>query len=325
MSDPKVKSFVEFTSLEKKKDSEGRKSYNGFLVVRKDVGKGAFSSVHHARKDGREFALKKISKSSLKKRKVFGRNAEGMPVMSTALAQCYSEIALMKTLRHENVIQLHATIDDEDDDALFLVLEYCPGGTVLAWDPHECRFSWRGQGEGEEGSEEGKETGSMPESEAKRVFKGLLAAVTYLHGARVAHRDIKPDNVLLGAGGAVKLVDFGVSKQFAEGESGEVSDSRGTPEFYSPEACSGEPYDAYKTDIWSMGVTLFCMGTGRMPWLPDNAMDQVAVFDLIEDANLTVPAHLYSQEWEQLVRSILNKNVEERLSLSQIAQHPWLA
>ena len=93
---------------------------------------------------------------------------------------------------------------------------------------------------------------ALPESILRKVLLGLLSGLEYLHSLRIAHRDLKPDNVLLSSSGMVKLADLGVARQFAKEESEFISETHGTYHFFSPEMCSGDRYSAFVSDIWSL-------------------------------------------------------------------------
>ena len=171
------------------------------------LGAGAFAEVklcrHSATND--DVALKCFNKGALRRHRTVAKEGAGGRRMSfsTALDKVTSEIAIMKKLRHGNLVHLIDVIDDADT-ALYMVIEYCPGGPVMTYDPKKCRFASRATG------------GAVAEDLAVAWLADMLAGLAYLHEHKIAHRDLKPDNVLLAADGRAKIADFGVAHFFEE-------------------------------------------------------------------------------------------------------------
>jgi serine/threonine protein kinase len=107
--------------------------------------------------------------------------------------------------------------------------------------------------------------GGIGEAVSRRYLSDVVAGLMYLHQHNVIHGDIKPENLLIGGDGLIKICDFGVSCLFEDGDD-EVQRSPGTPIFTAPECCVGVTYHGKAADIWALGCTLYCMVLGRYPF-----------------------------------------------------------
>ncbi|KAJ3373242.1 hypothetical protein HDU91_000955 [Kappamyces sp. JEL0680] len=158
------------------------------------------------------------------------------------------EIAILKMLDHRNVVKLYEVLDDPSQDSLFMVFELCERGPVLD-------ITMDG------------ETKPLPVDLARDYFQQLILGIEYLHEHEIAHRDIKPDNMLIAADGVVKIVDFGVSEIFSKGND-KMKGTAGSPAFYPPENVGLTKGDlsGIPADIWAMGVTLYALVFGKLPF-----------------------------------------------------------
>ena len=176
------------------------------------------SSFHsHSSGDGEEelVAVKIYSKSFLKRQRNIQRSKTIPPRIRyhTALQQVEKEIALMKMMRHPNLVSLLQVIDSVESDALYVVLEYVPQGEIMTFDSVALRFQHLGNAT----------QGVTPLKYFKESFAALylvdvLHGLAYLHRHRICHRDLKPENILLDEMGVAKITDFGVSHYFDEEE-----------------------------------------------------------------------------------------------------------
>ncbi|KAL8952461.1 MAG: hypothetical protein Q9222_001652 [Ikaeria aurantiellina] len=245
--------------------------------IKQEIGRGSFGAVHLAvDQHGTEYAVKEFSKSRLRKRaqsnilrrphqvRKPGHLAAGIGFNSplhrhtdseveeghgNSLYLIKEEIAIMKKLNHDNLVSLIEVLDDPDEDSLYMVLEMCKKGVIMkvgvdeTADPYDeelCRY-W---------------------------FRDLILGIEYLHAQGVVHRDIKPDNCLLTEDDVLKIVDFGVSEMFEKASEMLTAKSAGSPAFMPPELCVAKHGDisGKAADIWSMGVTLYCLRFGRIPF-----------------------------------------------------------
>lgn len=154
--------------------------------------------------------------------------------------------------------------------------------------------------------------GPLPESEAVRIVKGILTALEYSHRAGVVHCDIKPGNVMLTPGGQIKVMDFGIARAVSESNAtDETSTIMGTAQYFSPEQARGDIVDS-RTDLYSTGLVLFELLTGRAPFEADSPV-AVAYRHLSEQPprpSEIVPG--ISPAMESVVAKALTKNADLR-------------
>jgi len=218
------------------------------------------------------------------------------------------EVAVLEKIDHPNITKLHRIFDSKSK--LYLVIELVEGGELLEWLI---------------------EHGAYTESEASGLFRQMAEAMEYLHGMGIAHRDLKPENLLLAAPGAtasIKITDFGFAK-LLNGDSSTMYTSCGTPEYVAPEVLRAkkEKHIGYgaECDIWSLGVILYIMLCGYPPFYEDSMPE---LFRLITKAKYSFP----SPEWDDisddakdLIRRMLQRDPEKRITAAQCLEHPWVA
>jgi serine/threonine protein kinase len=149
------------------------------------------------------------------------------------------ELQVLQSIWHPNIIYIYETF--VESGCTFIVLEYCPGGTiadVLA-------------------------DGPMPRSQLFVVAEQLVNALRVCHSAKIAHGDIKPQNIFMNKCGRAKLADFGLAKV----HEGDLSvQFKGSLGYLAPEVLRHDAFDPFKADVWSLGVTFYCMAAGKLPW-----------------------------------------------------------
>lgn len=153
----------------------------------------------------------------------------------------YRETFILTTLKHKNIIKLFEVFDTSK--AIMLAMEYAGGGELLTF------FNERRR---------------IPEVESCRLFQQIVSGVEYCHRAHIIHRDLKLENILLDEHGTIKIADFGLSNTIKFGQ--KMDTFCGTPSYTSPEQINGEEYVGSAADIWSMGVILFCLVCGFLPF-----------------------------------------------------------
>ncbi|KAK6952967.1 hypothetical protein Daesc_005264 [Daldinia eschscholtzii] len=305
-------------------DGRSQQTINQY-TIREEIGRGSYGAVHLATDQfGNEFALKEFSKLRLRKRaqsNILRRPEGGRPrslgpgqglysahrkqlshheiaEAKDALFLIREEVAIMKKLNHPNLVQLFEVLDDPENDSLYMVLEMCKKGVVMKvgleeqatpYDDEQCRL-W---------------------------FRDLILGIEYLHAQGIIHRDIKPDNLLLTDDDVLKIVDFGVSEMFEKPDHMMTSKSAGSPAFLPPELCQARHGDVSgkAADIWSMGVTLYCLKYGRLPFIRDNVLD---MYDAIRTEEIQIPIDNEDPNFVDLISKILDKNNETRLNLREI-------
>ncbi|XP_076059376.1 serine/threonine-protein kinase Chk1-like [Oratosquilla oratoria] len=216
----------------------------------------------------------------------------------------HEEVEIHSKLDHENVIVFFG--EKSDDEYIVIYLEYASGGTV-----HD-RIGATG----------------MPEDRARFYFAQLIQGVKYLHSLHIAHRDLKPRNLLLSSADVVKIGDFGLACEFVEDEY--LTRVCGTPEYAAPEVYKGH-YMGEPADIWSCGIILFKLLTARYPWR--NAVIADARFQVWSTAiesgvtSKIVEAKYwkkFSQEAFALFNKILVPAPEKRATISSIEENAWI-
>lgn len=190
-----------------------------------------------------------------------------------------NEASMLSQLHHPNIVQLYDYV--EMDQGVFLVMEYAEGQTLDEYIE--------------------KVTGPIPEEKAIPMFSKILDGVAYAHKKNVVHRDIKPSNIIISAEGMVKILDFGIAKIIGDTSHKltKTGTKLGTVLYMSPEQVKGETLD-FHTDIYSLGITLFEMLTGRCPF--DKTTSEYEVYKKIVEEPLpdartfypAVSAHLSS-------------------------------
>lgn len=137
-----------------------------------------------------------------------------------------------------------------------------------------------------------------------------------MHAQGIIHRDIKPDNCLVTADNAVKIVDFGVSEMFEKESAMQTAKSAGSPAFMPPELCVAKhgEVSGRKADIWSMGVTLYCLKFGQIPFEKDAMLE---LYESIRSDALHIPDGI-TDDFRDLLARTLEKDPEKRISMDEM-------
>ncbi|KAF3193510.1 hypothetical protein TWF225_010248 [Orbilia oligospora] len=298
-------------------------------IIKQEIGRGSFGSVHLATdQDGIDYAMKEFSKSRLRKqiksnlmrhgphtiaprggrlnvpmhrRKGSDLATEGEAANPLFLIR--GEIAAMKKLNHENLVNLIEVLDDPDGDSIYMVLEMCAKGVIMR------------VGIGENAT-------PFAENDCRYWFRDLMLGIEYLHAQGIIHRDIKPDNLLLNHNNCLKIVDFGVSEIFNKDAAMKTSKSAGSPAFLPPEMCTlGQTeYDGRAADIWSMGVCLYCFFYGRLPFDHDSIME---LYESIREEEIQYTDDT-PPELLDLFHKILERDPTKRITMDELRVHPWI-
>lgn len=258
---------------------------HGFTLIRK-LGSGAFSTVCLA---------KDASANRLVAIKIM-ENASSPP--RDVRAAFEREVKCMKNIASSFVV---AFIDSfESEHYFYIVMEYVDGVSLLSLIT---------------------KSGSLGECDARWIFAQLVLAMKDVHQtSRVVHRDIKPDNILVTPRGAIKVIDFGLSKPFFDGDE-LFRTACGSVDYASPELLLRKPYTT-KTDVWSMGVCLFAMLSGKLPFGCANLRKTMK---RILEASPPLDELAVSANCIDLLRKMLTRDAQQRISIDEIMKHPWLA
>ena len=212
------------------------------------------------------------------------------------------EVDILRSLDHPNIVKYFETY--EDDHFIHIVMEYIPGDNLFKLITNKKYFKFT-------------------EKEICQLITCLLKAVLFLHHNNIVHRDIKPENILFSVPGdfnALKLIDFGLSIQ-----KNAKNDNRrvGTPYYMSPEMIHGN--FVYESDMWSIGVILFVMVTGKQPF---RARDKEGVFEKILNAKYdkkSLEKSKCSNELKDLIKKTLVKDYKKRISVESALSHKWFS
>jgi serine/threonine protein kinase len=247
-----------------------------------EIGGGGCAVVYeirsHKYRENSSFALKLVNRTL---------EDEDIIESFTAEANALSRIA------HPNVIQFFSFF--KSPSFLYLVLEFCPGGsmqTVI------------------------ERYGAVPTAQLARYGGEVVSALRYCHGMQIAHRDIKPSNILIDKYNRAKLADFGlamltVHKELVEKYCGSLS-------YVAPEIIQKHPFDALAADIWSLGVTLFEMTTGKLPW---ESLDIENLKDEIIKGSFQIPAGM-PVDFAAAIQRMIVIDPSERATADELAALP---
>lgn len=267
------------TRFEKKK----RILHVGSYEVGKTLGHGTFGKV---KLGTNVFTQEKVAIKFLKHSKLAGRHRESSD----------KEIAIMKFLAHENIVKLIDVINKPDEGYTFIVVEFISGGELFDYIVAQEY---------------------VKEKEARKFFRQIVSAVEYCHGNLIVHRDLKPENLLLDDKGNIKISDFGLSNVI---EPGQLMDSFcGSPLYAAPEILMAEKYVGPPVDIWSMGVILYALLVGSLPWEGES---QAEISYNSVHAIYSEPENL-SPSVRDLIRKMLTPNPKERATIEDVRSHPW--
>ncbi|XP_028395841.1 serine/threonine-protein kinase 36-like [Dendronephthya gigantea] len=246
------------------------------------IGEGSFGRVYKGRKkySGQVVALKFIPKK--------GRSSKD-------LTNLQREIDIMRTLHHPNIIALLDSFETTDE--VCVVTEYAEGELFQILE----------------------DDGNLVEDQVHEIAVQLVNALFYLHSHRILHRDMKPQNILIGKGGVVKLCDFGFARAMSINTL-VLTSIKGTPLYMSPELVEERPYD-HNADLWSLGCILYELFAGTPPFYTNNIFQLV---NLICKDSVKWPAEM-SPNFRSFLQGLLTKDPRKRLTWPYLLRHPFIA
>ena len=279
-----VKEFVQ-----KIKKSIGYVKFSDYYEMKQVIGKGKFGVVNLGihKKTGQQVAIKIMNKENIK-------TLEDKELVRI-------EIGILKLCHHPNIVRLLDHL--ENNDYIFIVMEYIEGGTLRQY------FK--------------KRKFNFSERQASNIMSQIVSGIKYLHQYGIVHRDLKPDNIMITQQndfGIIKIMDFGLSKIVSPKE--KMVDGYGSLSYVAPEVLLRTPYNK-EVDIWSMGVILFYMLCGHLPFR--GSKEEVVANKIVFES-----AEFDEDDWEtrsktvkNLIESCLEKNVENRITIEKFINHPW--
>ncbi|CAG0913443.1 unnamed protein product [Notodromas monacha] len=260
----------------------GEEPVVGKYKLLKTIGKGNFAKVKLAKHvpTGKEVAIKIIDKTQLN---------------PNSLQKLFREVRIMKILDHPNIVKLFQVIETEK--TLYLVMEYASGGEVFDY----LVFH-----------------GRMKEKEARAKFRQIVSAVQYCHQKKIIHRDLKAENLLLDSEMNIKIADFGFSNEFTPGN--KLDTFCGSPPYAAPELFQGKKYDGPEVDVWSLGVILYTLVSGSLPFDGANLKE---LRERVLRGKYRIPFYM-STDCENLLKKFLVLNPLKRASLETIMKDRWM-
>ncbi|XP_031429384.1 serine/threonine-protein kinase SIK3 homolog isoform X3 [Clupea harengus] len=254
----------------------------GYYEIERTIGKG-------------NFAVVKLATHVITKAKVAIKIVDKTQLDDENLKKIFREVQIMKMLRHPHIIRLYQVMETER--MIYLVTEYASGGEIF---DHLVAH------------------GRMAEKDARRKFKQIVAAVHFCHCRNIVHRDLKAENLLLDHNLNIKIADFGFSNLFSRGQL--LKTWCGSPPYAAPELFEGKEYDGPKVDIWSLGVVLYVLVCGALPFDGSTLQNLRA---RVLSGKFRIPFFM-STDCEYLIRHMLVLDPSKRLSMEQICKNKWM-
>ncbi|XP_037713562.1 nuclear pore complex protein DDB_G0274915 isoform X6 [Drosophila subpulchrella] len=264
-----------------KMNNHRKKLRQRFDIIKK-LGQGTYGKVQLGinKETGQEVAIKTIKKCKIE--------------AEADLVRIRREVQIMSSVHHPNIIHIYEVF--ENREKMVLVMEFAAGGELYDYL---------------------SERKVLTEEEARRIFRQVATAVYYCHKHKICHRDLKLENILLDEKGNAKIADFGLSNVFDDQRL--LGTFCGSPLYASPEIVEGTPYQGPEVDCWSLGVLLYTLVYGSMPFDGSNfkrLVKQISQGDYYEPKK---PSRAST-----LIRDMLTVCPRKRASIEQICSHWWV-
>ncbi|CAL8369920.1 unnamed protein product [Boreogadus saida] len=264
-----------------------------FYEMGEELGSGQFAIVRKCKDkgSGQDYAAKFIKKRRLSSSR-----------RGVSREEIEREVNILREIQHSNIITLHDIFENKTD--VILILELVSGGEL---------FDFLAEKE------------SLTEEEATQFLKQILDGVHYLHSKRIAHFDLKPENIMLldknVPNPRIKLIDFGIAHQIKAGN--EFKNIFGTPEFVAPEIVNYEPL-GLEADMWSIGVITYILLSGASPFLGETKQETLANISAV---NYDFDEEYFSNTSElakEFIRRLLVKDPKKRMTIDDSLEHAWI-
>ncbi|KAL4726472.1 serine/threonine protein kinase [Fusarium chlamydosporum] len=264
-----------------------KKTINDYTIL-EEMGQGAYGQVKLARhkESGKKIVLKYVTK----RRILVDTWTRDRKLGTVPLEVHVLEYLRKPELRHPNIVEMQGFFEDDVNYYIEMIPHGLPGMDLF--DYIELRTN-------------------MDESECRSIFVQVANAIHHLHTkAKVVHRDIKDENVILDGEGNIKLIDFGSAAYI---KSGPFDVFVGTIDYAAPEVLAGKPYRGMEQDVWALGILLYTIIYKENPFYS---------IDEIMDRDLRIP-YILSEDSIDLIRCMLDRDVDKRYDINQVLEHPW--
>ena len=254
-----------------------------YVVNRKRIGKGSFSTIYKG--------YHKVTK------RVYAIKEISVESVTKIKDNVKREFNLMKTLNHPNIVKLHNVILDNKYNNIYLVLDYYPNGDLAKF----------------------LQKKPLKEMYAQKYMIQLASGLEYLLKHKIIHRDLKPQNILITETYDLKITDFGFARYFDNDMM--IHTLCGSPMYMAPEITKNKEYNI-KSDLWSVGIILYEMLSGKPPFKAKNLIELVKCVDKY---SFTLPSNLtVSNSCRQLLFGLLQKDPRNRIGWEEFLGHAWL-
>ena len=275
----------DFKKIQNKYSNQEKSSYKvGNYLIKNTLGCGTFGKVklgiHLPTQE--KVAVKILEKSKMKEK--------------DDLIRLEREFEMLAKFNHPNLIMVTEIFESENN--YYTVMDYCDGGELFNYIVKNKYLS---------------------EEESSFFYYQLISGLEYIHSLGIVHRDLKPENLLLTNDHILKIIDFGLSNYFKEGQNDLLYTPCGSPCYASPEMVSGKHYDGIMIDIWSTGIILFAMLCGYLPFEDKN---NEKLFKKIEECKIEYPNYL-SDNVLDLLKKIIVPDPKKRITINEIKKHPF--
>ncbi|VUZ49578.1 unnamed protein product [Hymenolepis diminuta] len=240
------------------------------------------------------FAKVKLAQHITTKKEVAVKVIDKGKLNHASLNKLFREVNVMKQLNHPNIVKLYEVI--ESDRHVYLVMEFAANGELFEYLASN---------------------GRMREKDARIKFRQIVSAVQYCHQKNIVHRDLKAENLLLDADFNIKLADFGFSNTFRADK--KLDTFCGSPPYAAPELFLGKKYIGPEVDVWSLGVILYTIVAGYLPFDAQNLRD---LRERVLRGKYRIPFFM-STDCELLLKKMLVLNPEKRYSLLNVMGDKW--
>lgn len=259
-----------------------KKEYElGDYIIKQTLGQGTFGKVKLGiyKSTNKKVAIKILDKSRI--------------VEKDDQERVNRELKIISNFKHPNVIQVKELL--QTHKYYFIVMEYCEGGELFHYIVKKRNLS---------------------EEETSFFFYQIINGLEYIHSDNVVHRDLKPENLLITKEYRLKIIDFGLSNYFNKTL---LTTPCGSPCYASPEMVLGKKYNGFMIDIWSVGIILYAMICG---YLPFEDKENKVLFKMISECKIVFPHHV-SHLVKDIIHKILVTDPYQRITLKNIKRHPF--